>query len=408
MNYSTTSLKKGSFFNGILTRNCGIISEDADLRPTKGSTASQANRVHPKPGFNLFDRRTHMPKMKYLFIKNLLTTTAILACATTLCLILNRFSPSDTHVPLVFVLAVLFVSRFTDGYVYGIVSSMVAVAGVNYVFTYPYFELNFTLTGYSITFGVMLAVACSVSAMTTRIKKQEEVWLEAEKEKMRGNLLRAVSHDIRTPLTSIVASASGIIENYDMLTSENRLELVKDIRAEAQWLIRIVENLLSITRIGEDGARIDKQEELAEEIISSAVVKFKKRFPEIRLSVKLPQEVVLVPMDGILIEQVLVNLLENAVLHGHGTTEITIIVENVGETVSFAVEDNGQGIRESLLPRLFEGTLQSESERTSDSKRNMGIGLSVCMSIVRAHKGNMAAENRKTGGARVSFWLPKE
>ncbi|MCI8511667.1 MAG: DUF4118 domain-containing protein [Lachnospiraceae bacterium] len=346
--------------------------------------------------------------MKYLFIKNLLTTTAILACATTLCLILNRFSPSDTHVPLVFVLAVLFVSRFTDGYVYGIVSSMVAVAGVNYVFTYPYFELNFTLTGYSITFGVMLAVACSVSAMTTRIKKQEEVWLEAEKEKMRGNLLRAVSHDIRTPLTSIVASASGIIENYDMLTSENRLELVKDIRAEAQWLIRIVENLLSITRIGEDGARIDKQEELAEEIISSAVVKFKKRFPEIRLSVKLPQEVVLVPMDGILIEQVLVNLLENAVLHGHGTTEITIIVENVGEMVSFAVEDNGQGIRESLLPRLFEGTLQSESERTSDSKRNMGIGLSVCMSIVRAHKGNMAAENRKTGGARVSFWLPKE
>lgn len=105
--------------------------------------------------------------------------------------------------PLLFVLAVLFISRFTDGYIYGLVASMVAVVGVNYVFTYPYFEFNFTITGYPLTFLSMLAVSISVGTLTTQIKQQEQIKLEVEKEKMRANLLRAVSHDIRTPLTSL-------------------------------------------------------------------------------------------------------------------------------------------------------------------------------------------------------------
>lgn len=341
-------------------------------------------------------------------LKNSLITAVILSCVTLFCLLLQQFSTTDTHVPLLFVLAVLFVSRFTDGYVYGIVASMIAVVGVNCVFTYPYFEINFAITGYSLTFVAMLVVACSVSALTTQIKKQEQIRLEAEREKMRGNLLRAVSHDIRTPLTSIAGSASGILDNYEALSDEKILSLVKDIREEAQWLIRIVENLLSITRIGDDGARIDKQEELMEEVISGAVMKFRKRFPDMKVSVKLPEEVLLVPMDGILIEQVLVNILENAVLHGHITSEIAIIVTRQEERIVVDVEDNGQGIKEQVLKRMFDGSLQPESGKESDSKRNMGIGLSVCMSIIKAHKGNMKAENRAEGGARVSFWLPVE
>ena len=268
-------------------------------------------------------------------LKNSGIAFGILGIATVFCFLVQRISESDTHVPLLFVLAV------TDGYVYGIVASIIAVFGVNYVFTFPYFKLNFAITGYPLTFVAMLAVACSVSALTTQIKKQEQMRLEVEREKMRANLLRAVSHDIRTPLTSIVGSASGIIDNYDALSKENILELLEDMKSEGQWLVRMVENLLSITRIGDGTARIHKEEELVEEVISGAVTKFRKRFPDIEVISKIPDDVLLVPMDAILIEQVIVNLLENCVLHADGMTKIWLIVTEDGDQVKFSVEDDG-------------------------------------------------------------------
>ena len=139
--------------------------------------------------------------------------------------------------------------------------------------------------------------------------------------------------------------------------------------------------------------------------ISSAVIKFNKRFPEASVEVKMPEEFLMVAMDGVLIEQVLVNLLETAVLHGKTYTKIWIVVTHTPGRVEIAVEDDGQGIKESVLPVMFEGKISSDEEE-SDSKRNMGIGLSVCHSIVKAHKGGMHAENRAEGGARISFWLP--
>ena len=214
-------------------------------------------------------------------LRNILITLTILAAATVICFFLQQSVGTEAHAPLLFVLAVLFISRFTDGYGYGIFSAMAAVIAVNYIFTYPYFAFNFTITGYPLTFLVMLAVALSVSALTTQIKNQEKIRLESEKEKMRANLLRAVSHDIRTPLTSIAGSASVILENQDALSQDKVMELVANIKEEAQWLVRMVENLLSITRMNAENAKIDKQEELAEEVISAAVSKFAKRFPGI-------------------------------------------------------------------------------------------------------------------------------
>lgn len=341
-------------------------------------------------------------------MKNCLITAAVLGIAALFCFLLQQFVTTDTHVPLLFVLAVLFISRFTDGYLYGIVASMLGVIAVNYAFTDPYFEIDFTITGYPLTFLAMLAVSVIVGTLTTQIKQQEQIRLEAEKEKMRGNLLRAVSHDIRTPLTSIVGSASGILDNRSVLSEEKMLELVTDIRDEAQWLIRIVENLLSVTRINGENARINTDDEIVEEIISSAVIKFQKRFPDANIEVDMPPELLMIPMDGILIEQVLVNLLENSILHGKTVSRIRIVVTKEEDRLVFAVEDDGQGIKEAVLPVMFEGSLQSMEGEEYDSKRNMGIGLSVCMSIVKAHKGNMRAENISTGGARVIFWLPME
>ena len=171
-----------------------------------------------------------------------------------------------------------------------------------------------------------------------------------------------------------------------------------------------MENLLSITRIGDNGgsASIDKQEEMVEEIVGSAVLKFRKRYPDVEVAVRLPEDPLLVPMDGILIEQVLVNLMENSVLHGKHTSKVEVSVEEEKDRVVFYVDDDGAGIRPSALPKLFEGTFRQGDEESCDSRRNMGIGLSVCMSIIRAHQGDMKAENRKEGGARLSFWLPME
>ena len=198
---------------------------------------------------NMIERKQSPEQKGRTILRNILITVGIMGAATIVCLALQHFSEADTHVPLLFVLAVVIVARFTEGYVYGILSAMAAVVLVNYVFTYPYFELNFSITGYPLTFVVMLATAVMVSALTTQIKWQEQIRLEVEKEKTRANLLRAVSHDIRTPLTSIQASASGILDNYDALGRQEKVELLEGIRDESRWLIRMVENLLSITRI---------------------------------------------------------------------------------------------------------------------------------------------------------------
>lgn len=332
----------------------------------------------------------------------------ILAATTGLCFLLRMFVEGPHDVSVIFILGVFLIARFTQGYFYGAAASLVAVVLVNYLFTYPYYHLNFTLTGYPVTVLCMLAVAVITSMLTTQIKEQSEVRVEAEREKMRGNLLRAVSHDLRTPLTAIFGASSAILENHALLSDQDRLELVAGIREDSQWLIRMVENLLAVTRFDAGtGARLTKTPVPAEEVAAESVQKFNRRFPEWHVSVVVPQELLMVPMDGMLIEQVLINLLENAVLHAAGATQIWLNVTDEGQNVCFEVADDGCGIEESRLSGLFDGAVSS-SQGNSDGRRNMGIGLSVCRTIIRAHGGEITVFNRKQGGADFRFTLPKE
>lgn len=345
---------------------------------------------------------------KFPVLSNIFYTISMIGVATLFCFVLEGLTipESRTHVPLIYVLAVLLIARFTEGYFYGVFAAVAAVVCVNYIFTYPYFAVDFTIAGYPITFLVMLAVAIITSALMTQIKRQEQIRTEIEKEKMRANLLRAVSHDIRTPLTSIAGSATGIIENKDSLTREQEMELLDNIQEDAQWLVRIVENLLSITRMNSESANLETQEELAEDVIGGAIQKFQKRFPNINVYANTPEDVVLIPMDAILIEQVLLNLMENAVIHGKTTENILLSIHIQDNKAVFVVEDDGEGIKEHILSVIFEGSIGGQDESESDKKRNMGIGLSVCRSIVKAHKGTMKAENREQGGAKMTFTLP--
>lgn len=193
---------------------------------------------------------------------------ALFGSAVLLCILLHMANSSEGFAYSIFVLTVLLISRFTTGYLFGTLAAVLSVVGTNYIFTYPYWAVNFTLSGYPLTFLTMLVVSLVTCTMTTKIKRQEDLRIEAAREKMRANLLRSVSHDIRTPLTSIIGSTSAMIENPD-LPEQDRLLLLTDVRDDAQWLIRVVENLLSITRMGDTTTRLVKNPEPAEEILGS-------------------------------------------------------------------------------------------------------------------------------------------
>ena len=288
-------------------------------------------------------------KMRWIY--DLLLTAAILATATVLCTLLRRIDDGSGYVNLIFVLAVATISRWTEGYFWGIFSAVSGVLFVNYVFTYPYWEFNFTITGYPFTFLAMLTVSMMISAMNTQIKKQERLRIETEKEAVRANLLRAMSHDIRTPLTSIVGNTAAILENEDSFSPEQKRRLLEDVNEDAQWLIRMVENLLSITRMSGGQAKIEKDCEAAEEIVGVSVSKFTKRFPAIKVSIEVPDEVLMVPMDATLIRQVIMNLLENAAIHGGNVTQIRVCLSREGTNACFSVSDNGDGIPKERLDR---------------------------------------------------------
>ena len=251
--------------------------------------------------------------------------------AVMLCLFLRNIDlhQDTTYVAVIFLLDVFLTAYWTNGYVLGIITAVAGVFSVDYIFTYPYWHISFTLTGFPLTFLVMMTISVLTAAVTSRAKQTEAVRREAEKEKMYADLLRAVSHDIRTPLTGIVGATNVLLE--------------QDV------------------------------------------------------------ELMLVPMDPLLIEQVLVNLMENAVIHG-GTSRIDITLTQQGDNAVFTVADNGKGIPLHLLGKLFDGA--ARSDRTSDGKRSMGIGLSVCRTVVHAHGGTIRGENKKDGGACFTVTLP--
>lgn len=343
---------------------------------------------------------------KYSRIRDILLTLLFLSLATAVCVAIRIVDKSDIVVPMIFILAVFLISRYTCGYVYGVVASVIAVICVNYAFTYPYFAFDFSVSGYPITFLCMLCVAITTSTMTTKIKEQEHLRAKSEKEITKTNLLRAISHDLRTPLTTIIGSACAILDNQDTLSTEKKSELLHEIIDDADWLIRMVENFLSITRMGDADAKIEKTDEAIEEVVGESVHKFKKRISTVEICVCVPHFPLFVPMDAVLIEQVILNLLDNAVSHGKTTTKIFVSVECDTSNAIISVTDDGCGIPSDVMPHIFEGNLIHSSQSSADNKKDMGIGLSVCKSIIMAHGGNIGAENNSDSGAKFIFTLP--
>lgn len=341
-------------------------------------------------------------------LRDAFKTLILLGCGFAICFGLQLISDTDFHVPLIFVLVVLMVSIFTDGYLFGLLSSVFSVVAVNYAFTFPYFHFNFTLTGYPLTFFCMFAVSVVTCTLMKRVRRGEQLRLEAEREKMRANLLRAISHDFRTPLTSIVGALGLLGDSQERLSEKERRRLVADAQSDAEWLINMMENILSITRIGDGNApRIHTEPQALEEVMGEALARFRKQYPELAVKTVIPDEFIMAPVDAMLIEQVIINLLVNVVLHGRNADAATLSLCREGDMAIISVEDNGAGISQRALAHLFDGqNTHSPDDMGGDSRRTMGIGLSVCFTIVSAHGGSMTAENRPEGGAKLSFTLP--
>lgn len=329
----------------------------------------------------------------------------VIAVCTAVTMSLSRINDDNNpFAPTLYVLAVAIVARITDGFFFGIGASLASVACVNYFFTFPFHKFNMTISSYPLTFAVMLLVSILVSAMSSQLKKQERLRFEVENEKMRANLLRSVSHDLRTPLASIIGSSSLLLEKPG-LSAQERSKMLLEIQKIARWLSRVTENILSVTKLNSDGVKIATTDEVVEEIVGSSIVKFRKHSSALPIEVKSPDEVLIVPMDATLIQQVLINLFENVEVHGHCATRILLEIRHETLRVVFSVADNGTGFPPSVLPKVFSTTMISSS-KNADGHRNMGIGLSVCNSIIVAHGGQMSAHNNIYGGATVEFWLP--
>lgn len=344
--------------------------------------------------------------------------------------ILINHTGGENNSALVFVLAVVMISLLTEGYVYGIASSIIGGFCINYFFMVPYAAFSLSYTGYPVAMISMIAISCVVCALTTRVKNQRAeairrekrtkslyelnerlnaektaIQLESARETIRGNILRAVSHDLRTPLTSISGAASVLLNSPEV--SPQNVAMLRDIKNDADSLIIMVENLLSITRIQDGNIPLKKHDEMLEEVAGDAILTTRRRFPECHVELDMSEDILFFPMEPMLVKQVMVNLLENAIRHSGDTQHITLRLFRQDDWAVVEVRDRGKGLSPEICQAVQAGK-QLEKNLSGDKSRGMGIGLSVCQSIIKAHGGFFVAGNNPEGGAVFRFGLPME
>lgn len=236
-------------------------------------------------------------------------------------------------------------------------------------------------------------------------RKREEANAQMKNEQLRANLLRSISHDLRTPLTSISGNADMLIEGGDRIEESRKLQLYNDIYDDSMWLISLVENLLSITRIENGTMQLRMQTEVLEEVIWEAVSHGNRRNKDHHIVITPQEELFLVNVDVRLILQVLVNLIDNAVKHTAKGSEIVISTSKQDDMILVDVADNGPGIPDEKKEKIFE-MFYTEKHEVVDGRRGMGLGLSLCRSIINAHGGTILVLDRPGGGTIFRFTLP--
>ncbi len=238
------------------------------------------------------------------------------------------------------------------------------------------------------------------------VMDRENIRLAMEREQQRGMLLRSVAHDLRSPLTALSGAGNLLSVNYDQLTDAERRKLASDVSEEIIWLTDLVENILSMTRISEQKIVLHRQDEVIDDVVGEAVKHTERLLRGRKIRVRLPDEVVTVPVDGKLIAQVIINLLENAARLTPQGSGITLSVE-AGDCLKVSVADTGDGVPEAIRGRLFERFVTQDGG-VVDGRRGLGLGLAICKAIVEAHGGEIGVVDNRPKGSVFFFTLPLE
>lgn len=237
------------------------------------------------------------------------------------------------------------------------------------------------------------------------VREKEEAAILAQKEQLRANLLRSISHDLRTPLTSISGNASNLLSNGKRFDENTKRTLYSDIYDDSMWLINLVENLLSVTRIEDGKMNLHLSAELMEEVIDEALRHINRKRKEHHITVNYSEEFILAKIDAKLVVQVIINIVDNAIKYTPVGSEINITTEKKGDKVVVSISDNGEGISEDVKRHVFD-MFYSGANKVADSRRSLGLGLSLCKSIINAHGGEIKVLDNKPHGTIFTFTLP--
>lgn len=236
-------------------------------------------------------------------------------------------------------------------------------------------------------------------------KEKEEAAVLAQNEQLRANLLRAISHDLRTPLTAISGSADNLLANYKKMDDALREQTFTDIYDDSMWLINLVENLLAVTRIEGGQVNLTRSIELMDEVVSEALKHINRKSKEHTIRVTSGKDFILAHIDAKLIVQVIINLVDNAIKYTPVGSVIEIHTDQKEQWVTVSVSDNGPGIPDEQKPRIFD-MFYSGANKVVDSRRSLGLGLSLCKSIVTAHGGTISVSDNQPNGTVFTFTLP--
>lgn len=276
-----------------------------------------------------------------------------------------------------------------------------------------YGVIIFDCEGWTLSEEEKIYVDTVISQLTLVIEREllsrekENTRIQVERERLKSTLLRSISHDLRTPLTGITGSAGFLLDNLGIMDEATIKSMLKDICSDSEWLSTMVENLLNLTRIQEGRLDINKKKEVVDDLVASAVRLVSNRVGNHTLKMETPEDILLVSVDGRLFIQVLVNLLDNAFRHSGTGTTVTLRVKQDGNCLKFVVSDNGIGIPNDKIDKIFDNFFTTAYEN-GDKQRGVGLGLTICKAMVEAQGGTIRAFNSPQGGAVFEVSMPME
>ena len=339
--------------------------------------------------------------------RDVFISVCVLAVCSLIGLLFHLWYLSEANIISIYILGILLIASLTSHWKYGAISSVVGVILFNCLYAYPIFNFFVYDMQYAITMVVMLVASLITNYVMTQFRYQLNIAHEAETERLRANLLRSVSHDLRTPLTSISGNADILLNNEDQIKPDLRKQLYQNIYDDSEWLIDLVENLLFVTRIENGVMPIRTEPEVLQEIIPEALTCFAKRAKGRNISLEMPEELLVVKIDARLFMQVIINLVDNAIKYTPPGSEIKIRAFQRGSQVVVEVADTGNGISDEEKQKIFE-MFYTANNKSGDSRRSIGLGLPLCQSIMRAHGGTIHITDNVPSGAVVSLTLHLE